>query len=259
MKEGKMNTFKKNQIIITALAIMIAIAGYLNFTNKADVKEDEYVFNNQNKGTIQVAENEEGILVADDQGVNTNVILEPEVEGIVVSDALTETATTSDETSADDQADIVTADQDLVIDDISKNGETTPDTVGEAVLVSSNSVSVGYFLEAKIKREQTRAESIEVFLTVVNSEAISEDQRVQAASLMFTLQERIEKEAAAESLLEAKGYQEVFVEIDDKSVDVVVDVASLTAVDMAQITELVSRKTGVDPLNVIITPLKTEK
>lgn len=35
------NIFKKNQIIITALAIMIVIAGYLSFTNKDKVKTTE--------------------------------------------------------------------------------------------------------------------------------------------------------------------------------------------------------------------------
>lgn len=253
-----MNTFKKNQIIITALAIMIAIAGYLNFTNKADVKEDEYVFNSQIKDTIQVAKNEEGILVAEQPQVNTSVILEPEIQSVLVSNE-SPALTTAETTSTVDQADILAEDDGLVLEEIASSTETTPEVIGEAVLVSSNSVPIGYFLEAKIKREQSRAESIEVFMTVVNSEAISEEQRVQAASLMFTLQERIEKEAAAESLLEAKGYDEVFVRMDDKSVDVVVDVASLTAVDMAQITELVARKTGIDPLNVVITPLKIQE
>ncbi|PKM95864.1 MAG: stage III sporulation protein AH [Firmicutes bacterium HGW-Firmicutes-1] len=226
-----MNTFKKNQIIITALAIMIAIAGYLNFTDKASIKEEKYVFNNKGSDVTQDA----GVLVPnEDELTNANVIEE----------IMEETATTGEN---------VTSEETAIVDEAQK------ETVGEAVFVSSNSVDSRYFLEEKIDREQTRAYSMEILLGVINNEKLGEEQKIDAAAKMVDLQDRIEKEAAAESILEAKGFEEVFVRMDEKGVDVVVNAEKLTENELAQITDVVARKTGVAAELVVITPLKINK
>ena len=73
---------------------------------------------------------------------------------------------------------------------------------------------------------------------------------------MLQIQQRIEKETAAESMIEAKGFKEVYVRIDDDTVDVVVDKAELTDAEVAQIEDIVKRKTGVSADKIRITPLK---
>ena len=232
-----MNTLKKNQIIITALAIMIAVAGYLNFTDKTNLDEDKYVFNNKS-GEFDVIP-ETGMLVPNDENVATGEVLKnPELE-----DMDAEESTETDE-NVDAQ------------ETVAQDGDSV---AGEAVLVSSNAVESEYFINAKIDREQTRALSVEILLEVINNDSLGEEQKVQAAAEMMQLQERIEKEAAAESLLEAKGFEEVFVRMDEDSADVVVNVNQLTEADLAQISDVVSRKTGILPENIVISPLKTQK
>ena len=61
-----------------------------------------------------------------------------------------------------------------------------------------------------------------------------------------------EKEAAAEILLEAKGFTDVVVSINGDAVDVVVNEASLDDVMRAQIEDIEKRKTGVEASNIII-------
>ena len=61
-----------------------------------------------------------------------------------------------------------------------------------------------------------------------------------------------EKEAAAEILLEAKGFADVVVSITGSGVDVVVNATSLTDAQRAQIEDIVQRKTQVTPENIII-------
>ena len=48
------NIFKKNHIIITALAIMIVIAGYLSFTNRDVPKDDSILAAGDNNQSTQV-------------------------------------------------------------------------------------------------------------------------------------------------------------------------------------------------------------
>ena len=61
-----------------------------------------------------------------------------------------------------------------------------------------------------------------------------------------------EKEAAAEILLEAKGFSDVVVSISDDGVDVVVNAVSLSDAQRAQIEDIVRRKTEVNAENIII-------
>ena len=61
-----------------------------------------------------------------------------------------------------------------------------------------------------------------------------------------------EKEAAAEILLEAKGFSDVVVSINEGAVDVVVNASVLDDAMRAQIEDIVKRKTDISPENIII-------
>ena len=61
-----------------------------------------------------------------------------------------------------------------------------------------------------------------------------------------------EKEAAAELLLQAKGFSDVIVSINGKDVDVVVNALSLSDAQRAQIEDIVKRKTDISADNIII-------
>jgi stage III sporulation protein AH len=64
-------------------------------------------------------------------------------------------------------------------------------------------------------------------------------------------------ETAAEALIEAKGFREVYVRVGDNSVDVVVHKATLTGTEVAQIEDIVRRKTGYSVEQIQISPLNS--
>ena len=64
-----------------------------------------------------------------------------------------------------------------------------------------------------------------------------------------------EKEAAAEVLLQAKGFSEAVVSINGDAVDVVVNAAELTDVQRAQIEDIVKRKTDIAAENIVISTI----
>ena len=72
---------------------------------------------------------------------------------------------------------------------------------------------------------------------------------------MVAMTELTEKEAAAELLLEAKGFENVVVNLTGETADVVVPDIDLEDAKRAQIEDIVKRKTGVAAENIIITPL----
>ena len=73
---------------------------------------------------------------------------------------------------------------------------------------------------------------------------------------MVSMTDLSEKEAAAELLLEAKGFKNVVVNLTGETADVVIPEAELSDAQRAQIEDIVKRKTGIAPENIVISPLK---
>ena len=66
-----------------------------------------------------------------------------------------------------------------------------------------------------------------------------------------------EKEAAAETLLASKGFDEAVVSLTADSADVVVNASELSDANRAQIEDIITRKTGIAAQNIVITPINT--
>ena len=109
-------------------------------------------------------------------------------------------------------------------------------------------------LEALNILEQEKNISKETLLEIINNTGISEDQKQNAVATMTEMTQIAEKEAAAELLLESKGFAGCVVSISDGSCDVVVNEAELTDAQRAQIEDAVKRKTDISGENIIITP-----
>lgn len=204
--------FKKNQIIITTLAIMIAVAGYLNYSGR-------------------ILEEKADTVSSDDSTV------------LLTND------TAADSTYVENYTDIVSLDGDGT-QEVSAQDTAA---VGEAVLAST-SAGEDILTAAKLNREQVRAKSKETLLEIINNGNIAEDQKQNAVTSMNEMALIAEKEAAAELLLEAKGFTGSVVSITDGSVDVVVNEAELTDAQCAQIEDIVKRKTEISGENIVITP-----
>ena len=216
--------FRKNQIIITSLAIMIVIAGYLNFT--AD----------QTKPVKQEAAAE-------------------------TAEKIREENIQAEEAAAGAETDITSfPDEDLA--SVSAEAESTADTetpegekVGEAVLTSSASAGA-FSASAKLNREQVRSKNEASLLEIINNTDISEDMKADAIASMNRMTDRAEKELDAELLLEAKGFKDSVVSINDDSVDVIVGAAEITDEQKAQIEDIVTRKTERNVSDIVITTME---
>ena len=84
---------------------------------------------------------------------------------------------------------------------------------------------------------------------------MEESQKQDAVDGMIQLTDISEKETAAEILLEAKGFQGAVVSISDNMADVVIGLETLTDAQLAQIEDIVIRKTGISAENIVISPL----
>ena len=104
---------------------------------------------------------------------------------------------------------------------------------------------------------RSRSQNKATLLEVINNTNIAEEQKQEAISAMVAMTDVAEREAAAEMLLEAKGFTDVVVSITNESADVVLNMGEVTDAKRAQVEDIVKRKTSVSPENVIITPIQS--
>ncbi|HCJ09364.1 MAG: SpoIIIAH-like family protein [Lachnospiraceae bacterium] len=247
--------FKKNQVIITALAIMIAVAGYLNFTSDKPVLNTS-VEDVQGDGASGNQDDSEISAVVEDGDTGEQLAAVAEettgedAEETVDAKAENETEETAGDTTKG-KDDTEEADGENLVDaSVDQDGEPIDsDSVGEAVL-TSGSVTLS---QAKLNREQTRSKAKETLLEIVNNENLSEDAKKDAVSKMLSMTERMEKENAAETQLAAKGFADAIVSISDDSVDVTVSTKELTDKERTQIEDIITRKTGCKLNQIVIT------
>lgn len=243
------NLIKKNQLMITALAIMIAIAGYLQFAGTN--LEEDYLTTDDASNVNAV--DSSGVITENltagnlDEAYNLDGSLEGSLE-LSEEDLLN--AQLTDIESLDSDVDVLMEDyleEDMQVAEAEPEEGEIP---GEAVFTSNGNVAV--LSEAKLLKEQTRAKNKETLLEIINSTGLTDEQKQDAVNSMVEMTEVAEKEAAAEILLEAKGFQDVVVSINADAVDVVVNAAELTDAQRAQIEDIVKRKTEVAAENIII-------
>lgn len=191
--EEKVKRFRiKNQVLVTALALLIAVGGYISYHS-----------------------------------------------------------------SLDDRDSVVTSGKrgDASGDAIASATQGDMEDAGEAIVVSSEAAQ-SYAAKARMNREQARAKAKEELQAILDNKNLSEEAKEEAAEAMVALIANQEAEGEIETLLEAKGFKDVVVIVSEDSVDVIVEVATLTDAQMAQIEDIVLRKVDIDPTGIMITPFR---
>lgn len=230
--------FRRNQIIITTLAVMIAAAGYLNYAGKKELEAsaNDPIFE---AGLMEISD--EDILAENQAAANQ---IPPENAGEI-----------------EEAESLADGEQLAEIDSWDYEGEDAQagmDNPGEAVLTSGMSVS-DYIANVQLSREQIRAKNKETLNSIINNTNIDEAAKQEAIQNMIEMTAISEKENAAETLLQAKGFADPVVSLTDGKVDVVINAASITDPQRAQVEDIVKRKVGVPAENIIITLLNLDE
>lgn len=199
----------KNQIVITTLAVLIAIAGYVTYDRKSGDSSKE----------IQTA-------------ANTDMNLQ---EDASVEESL--------KTDISDEESLAAAST----EDVENPGET--------VLTGAMGDS-DYAAKVKLNREQVRSKNKETLQAIIDNDSLDDAKKKEAVDKMVSLTDIAEKESAAEMLLEAKGFSDVVVSMNDDGCDVVLNMGEATDAKRAQVEDIVKRKTGVAAEKIVITPIQ---
>ena len=264
MKDMSMKRlFRRNQIIITTLAVMIAAAGYLNYAGKKDLASGNRVYE---AGAMDISDED---ILAENQAASLNgqaglqEIPSLDQDPSDLDDGAQAAADTGTDqgqlAQAGDGTGVEEATQaadpgQMAAADTDSSAQAGLENPGEAVLTSGMNVA-DYIANLQLSREQIRAKNKETLMTLINSTSIDEAAKQQAIQDMIKLTEVSEKENAAETLLMAKGFSDPVVSITQDKVDVVINAPSITDPQRAQIEDIVKRKAEVGADQIIITLL----
>ena len=181
------NMVKKNQIMITALAIMIAVAGYLNFAGSKITQEEIMTTGADSAVAVNEAQmTEDAADVAALFEISDEDLEQAELSDIesLDSEVITEQENYLEETMEEMMAQ---NSEESIEEQISDS-----EAPGEAVFTSSSSLDT--LSGAKLMKEQVRAKNKETLMEIINNVNISEEQKQEAVDGMIALTDIAEKD-----------------------------------------------------------------
>ncbi len=134
--------------------------------------------------------------------------------------------------------------------------------LGEAQLVNKTDTtaeavdSESYFEEARKNRETSREKALDILNQTAANESFDADARKKAQDAILSIAAAVEKEAAIENTIRAKGYQNASVYIDGDKVEILVKKDGMTDADAAKLSEIATEQLSISAANVKIIPVK---
>ncbi len=242
---------KKNQTIVSALAVMLAVAGYLTYAGSTDMAENNKDTGSATYANAQYEISQEDLMLENaaasdgDTDVASGETVSGEENGLPADSKSTGTETEEETVALEEETgsgDIASLDQDA------SDLDSVP---GEAVLTSGVTVA-DFMAQTKLDREQVRGANKEALLDIINNESSTDEEVQGAIDTMVELTTKAEMENAAETLLKSKGFEESIVSINGDQVEVVIGKSSLTDAELAQVEDIVKRKTETGIENITI-------
>ena len=203
-----MKLLKKNQVIIYVIAVMLMVAGYLNYTTRT---ADE---------AIQVSSE----LNKTDEYANIGDAR------LVSSDALEETTNTTNDTenqAGENKTNITNS-----TNETSSNIETQ----------QTNITSDDYFVKSKLERDTMYSQMLETYENVLNSSNSLETQKQSATEEITKINNTKNSIMICENLLKTKGFENSVIFVNEESISVIIGVQELKEDEIAQIQNIISRE-----------------
>lgn len=237
-----MKVIKRNQIIIFVGALMLIVAGYLNFS-------DNGLPINNLVPTSTLADAEEMASIGDAKLVSANVVdgeQENEIQDIVnnndLNDSVIETNT---------EANIKNNDKN-VSDNITESSTTETSSNNIESVNEDKQLNNNYFTQSRLDRDTMYSQTLDTYQKIIENESISADQKAIAQKEISKINEQKNSIMIAENLIKVKGFEDLIIFINGENVSVIVKSDKLEEKEIAQIQNIVTRELGVKIENINI-------
>lgn len=208
-----MKLLKKNQIIIYVSALMLVVAGYLNYTSTNDLNS-----------AVLTSSTEEELAksnIGDAQLVSSNAITENEPEKV-----------NEDENSKENNT--------------SLEENTTVSTS------SNNTNKEEYYSKSKLERDTMYSQMIETYEKILNSSNSLETQKQSAQEEIKKINDTKNSIMICENLIKTKGFKNCVIFVNGDSISIIIEDDELTKEEVAQVQNIISREMNAKAENIHI-------
>ena len=212
-----MKLLKKNQVIIDVIAVMLMVAGYLNYTTRTS---DEAV----QASSSEINETDQFANIGDAR--------------LVSSEAVEENATNETNTTQNQVAENTT--------------NTTNETANNTLAQETSASTDDYFAKSKLERDTMYSQMLETYENVLNSSNALETQKQSATEEITKINNTKNSIMISENLLKTKGFENSVIFVNDESISVIIGADELKEDEIAQIQNIISREMKADIENIHI-------
>ena len=216
---------KKNQIIISVIAIMLIAAGYMNYTsNEKQALETAVLTDSEKYAGIGDA-----TLVSANVADNNDLVNNNEAQNI-----------TDESTKNEDKKDKIKSNEQNT--EIKENDENVAkNEINTSTTVTENSGDQ-YFAELRLERDKMYSQMLESYQKILSNNQISETQKEISENEIKKINDTRNEIMIAENLIKNKGFQDLIIFINGDSISIIVKAKELKEEQIAQIQNIISRE-----------------
>ena len=225
-----MKLFKKNQVIIYIIALMLMTAGYLNYTTNQQGDSVETSMKMEADDT-QVAD------IGDAKLVNSNDVITNETQNTLEENNKNTT--------------IIYSTTNTIKNETANTSSNSTNTENNTVETSSNN-SNDYFTKSKLERDTMYSQMLETYEKVINSSNASETQKQSATQEITKINNIKNSIMICENLIKTKGFENSVVFVNGESISVIIGASELSKEQVAQVQNIISREMNAKIENIHI-------
>ena len=256
--------FRKNEVVIYAIALMLVTAGYFNYTaNVENSTLETYSEESFNETSINNSLNESK---NDENEIKDNT--EKNIVAEKINESIENTETIAKNTNNDEKKEKNDNNRE------NKNDSRDDEDIGDAKLVDSRSIednksiengksdidskdtvneASDYFVSTKLQRDTNYADTLSTYTKILEDGSVSETQKSIAMKEITKINDTKNAISICENLLSTKGFEHYVVLVNNDSINVVVKTeGGLTKQRVAQIQNIISREFKCEIENIHI-------
>ena len=208
-----MKLLKRNQVIVYSIAVLLMVAGYLNYSTNT-------------KQTLETSSQE----------VNTSSELANVGDARLVSSSdITENTNVSTNS----------------VNSTTNATNTNTNTTTETSTTAENK-NDDYFAKSKLERDTMYSQMLETYEKVLNSTNSLETQKQSATQEITKINETKNSIMVSENLLQTKGFENSVIFVNGDSISVIIGASELKKEEVAQIQNIIAREMKASIENIHI-------
>lgn len=208
-----MKNLKKNQVVIFVIALMLVTAGYLNFTNQQNAKQN-LLPTSSLADSEKMASIGDATLVSANQ-VEENVTTNKEQPNTQVENATNETITNNN---------------------INNESKTINSTMSE---------SENYFTQSRLDRDNMYSQLLENYQKILETDKLEAEEKSNAQKEIKRINDEKNAIMISENLIKTKGFKDIIIFVNNGNVSVIVAAEKLEENQISQIQNIITRELNV--------------